>query len=47
MWGIRGLLLVDGLAAIGAAVPLLLFLRWRATKINPEPEVPDALPEEA
>ena len=30
LFGIRGLLLVDSLAAIGAAIPLLLFLRWRA-----------------
>lgn len=30
MFGIRGLFLVDGLAAIGAAIPLLIFLRWRA-----------------
>ena len=29
LWGIRGLFLVDGLAAIGAAIPLLLFLRRR------------------
>ncbi|MGH8336496.1 MAG: hypothetical protein ACRETL_06710, partial [Gammaproteobacteria bacterium] len=30
MFGIRGLFLMDGLAAIGAAIPLLIFLRWRA-----------------
>ncbi len=47
MFGIRGLLLVDGLAAITAAIPLLLFLRWRATKNSPAFDAPDALPEEA
>jgi PAT family beta-lactamase induction signal transducer AmpG len=31
-FGVRGLFLVDGLASIGAAIPLLLFLRWRARK---------------
>jgi hypothetical protein len=43
LFGVRGLLLVDGLAALGGAIPLLLFLRWRATKINPEPDAPDEL----
>ncbi len=47
MSGLRGLLLVDGLAAMGAAIPLLLFLRWRAMKGNLAQGVPDALPEEA
>ncbi len=47
MAGIRGLLLVDGLAAIGAALPLLLFLRWRAAKDSPALDAPGALPEEA
>jgi hypothetical protein len=46
MSGVRGLLLVEGLAAIGAAIPLLLFLRWRGTKNMPELDVRDALPEE-
>ena len=47
MSGVRGLLLVDGVGAIGAAVPLILFLRWRATKNSPAREALDALPEEA
>ncbi|MGA2882313.1 MAG: MFS transporter [Bryobacteraceae bacterium] len=47
MFGIRGLLLVDGLASMAAAIPLLLFLRWRATKSSSELDVPGALPEEA
>lgn len=47
LFGIRGLLLVDGLAAIGAAIPLLLFLRWRANRDRRTLAVPDALPEEA
>ena len=47
LFGLRGLLLVDGLAAIGAAIPLLLFLRWRASKTSLALEAPDALPEEA
>lgn len=42
MFGIRGLLMVDGLAAIGAAVPLLLFLGWRATKSCIALDVPDS-----
>lgn len=46
MFGIRGLLLVDGLAAIGAAIPLLLFLRWRRTKDADFVDAADALPEE-
>lgn len=29
IFGIRGLFLVDGLAALGAAIPLLIFLRRR------------------
>ena len=32
MLGVRGLFLTDGLAAIGAAIPLLFLLRWRARK---------------
>jgi hypothetical protein len=47
MFGIRGLLLVDGLAAMSAAIPLLLFLRWRATKTSLAFDAPGALPEEA
>jgi PAT family beta-lactamase induction signal transducer AmpG len=47
LFGIRGLLLVDGLAALSAAIPLLLFLRWRATKNRPALDAPAALPEEA
>ena len=39
LFGVRGLLLVAGLAALGAAIPLLLFLRWRAA--------PDLLPQQA
>ena len=46
MFGIRGLLMVDGLAAIGAAIPLLLFLRWPGTKNTLLVETADALPEE-
>jgi len=42
MFGIRGLLMVDGLAAIGAAVPLLLFLGWRAAKSCIALDVPDS-----
>jgi len=42
MFGIRGLLMMDGLAAIGAAVPLLLFLGWRATKSCIALDVPDS-----
>jgi MFS transporter, PAT family, beta-lactamase induction signal transducer AmpG len=47
LFGLRGLLLVDGLAAIGAAVPLLLFLRWRMRKDRFEVETRLALTEEA
>jgi PAT family beta-lactamase induction signal transducer AmpG len=47
MFGVRGLLLVDGLAAIGAAIPLLLFLRSRGAKNIPSLDPSDALPEEA
>ena len=32
LFGIRGLFLVDGLAALGAAIPLLLFLRTKNNK---------------
>jgi hypothetical protein len=32
LFGVRGLFLVDGLASLGAAIPLLLFLRWRAQR---------------
>lgn len=35
VFGLRGLLLVDALAAIGAAIPLLLFWRWRMSKSSP------------
>ena len=47
--GVRGLFLVDGLASIGAAIPLLLFLRWRARGAGAalEAAAVDALPEEA
>lgn len=49
LFGVRGLFLVDGLAAIGAAIPILLFLRWRARKneqaVRAAPA--DAIPEEA
>lgn len=45
-FGVRGLLLVDGLAAIGAGIPLLLFWRWRARK-TAGVAVPEAIPEEA
>jgi predicted MFS family arabinose efflux permease len=38
MFGIRGLFLVDGIAAIGAAIPLLIFLRWRA-EVGADPDV--------
>ncbi len=47
LFGVRGLLLVDGLAAIGTAIPLLLFLRWRAMKNSPAAGALDAVPEEA
>jgi PAT family beta-lactamase induction signal transducer AmpG len=47
MFGIRGLFLVDGLAAIGAAIPLLLFLRLRATKSSSAVDFPNAQSEEA
>jgi PAT family beta-lactamase induction signal transducer AmpG len=47
LFGLRGLFLVDGLAAIGAAIPLLLFIRWRAIKGSLDMEAPGALPEEA
>jgi MFS family permease len=47
MFGIRGLFLVDGLAAIGAAIPLLLFLRWRSTKNSPAVDAHDALSKES
>jgi PAT family beta-lactamase induction signal transducer AmpG len=47
MFGIRGLLLVDGLAAIGTAIPLLLFLRWRLKKNASALEAHDPLPEKA
>jgi PAT family beta-lactamase induction signal transducer AmpG len=32
LFGVAGLFLVDGLASIGAAIPLLLFLQWRARR---------------
>ena len=47
MFGVRGLLLVDGLAAMGAAIPLLWFLRSRAAKNSLALDVAGALPEEA
>lgn len=48
LFGIRGLLLVDGLAAMTAAIPLLLFLRWRAMRsIATLDAVDEGLPEEA
>jgi predicted MFS family arabinose efflux permease len=47
LFGIRGLFLVDGLAAIGAAIPLLLFLQWRARKNCAVLEAIDPLPGEA
>lgn len=48
LFGVHGLFLVDGLASIGAALPLLLFLRWRAQKARASVEaVPaGALPEQ-
>ena len=42
-FGIRGLFLVDGLAAILAAAGLMIFLRQRALKTAIEPEFPDEL----
>jgi MFS family permease len=47
LFGIRGLFLVDGLAAIGTAIPLLLFLQWRARKNYAELETIDPLLGEA
>jgi MFS family permease len=47
IFGIRGLLLVDGLAAIGAAIPLLVFLRWRAPKSSSALDAIEAVHEEA
>jgi PAT family beta-lactamase induction signal transducer AmpG len=47
LFGTRGLLLVDGLAAISAAIPLLMFLRWRSMRSGVADDLPDALPEEA
>ncbi len=32
LFGLRGLFLTDGLAALGAGIPLLIFLRWRARR---------------
>ena len=32
LFGVKGLFLMDGLASLGAAIPLLLFLRWRAER---------------
>ena len=32
VWGVAGLFSVDGLASLGAAIPLLFFLRWRARR---------------
>lgn len=46
LFGVRGLLLVDGLAAIGAAVPLLMFLRWRMRRDSPEGVALAGVPEE-
>jgi MFS family permease len=48
-FGVHGLFLVDGFASLGAAIPLLLFLRWRAGRIGAasEPVPAEALPEEA
>ncbi|MEO7145914.1 MAG: hypothetical protein ABI165_20665 [Bryobacteraceae bacterium] len=42
MFGIRGLFLTDGVAAIGAAIPLLIFLRWRA-RLRPNVTVQESL----
>ncbi len=47
LFGVRGLLLVDGLAALVSGIPLLLFLRWRAKRIIPVLAVAEALSEEA
>lgn len=38
LFGIKGLFLVDGLASLGAAIPLLLFLRWRARNASAAPQ---------
>ena len=38
LFGVKGLFLVDGLASLGAAIPLLLFLRWRAQRARAEME---------
>lgn len=43
LFGVRGLLLVDGLAAIGAAIPLLIFLRSRPLKPAPVLDTSEAL----
>jgi len=46
--GVRGLFLVDGFASIGAVIPLLLFLQWRARRSRAAELAPvEALPEEA
>lgn len=52
LFGIRGLLLVDAMAAIGAAIPLLLFWQWSARRTSlavdaPNGPAPDAVPSAA
>jgi MFS transporter, PAT family, beta-lactamase induction signal transducer AmpG len=47
LFGLKGLFLVDGLASVGAAVPLLLFLRWRAQSKGVGDVIADALSERA
>jgi hypothetical protein len=39
--------MIDGIAGIGIAIPLLLFLRWRGMKKRPALDALDAQPEEA
>lgn len=46
-FGVRGLFLVDGLACLMAAFPLLLFWRWRLRKDRQAGALPVALAEEA
>jgi MFS family permease len=47
LFGVRGLFLVDGLAAIGAGVPLLIFLRGYLARTRDFVEASGIVPEEA
>jgi predicted MFS family arabinose efflux permease len=47
LFAVRGLFLVDGLAAIGAAIPLLLILRSRAKRTSASIDTAVVIPQES